>query len=405
MKEKIICGLDLGSSKACAVIAAHTPGERVLNILGAGVVPCSGLKHGVVVNVDNTYRAITSALERAEEEAEVKVKSVVVNINGNHIDGHIHQGSERPRAGREITPEDVERAINSAQAVSLASDRQIIHSIPLDFKIDNRTGVENPVGMEAHHLQATIMLIAGDSAPVNNLKNCITRSGLGIAGAIATILCPAESVVAKEEKELGCVLADIGAQTINIAVFAEGSLNYIGQIDIGSDYITYDLAHGLRTSLQEAKRIKEKFGSAYPDNTLTEDIEYTGVDGQSRNTATTRQINRIIQPRVEEIVEYISDEIKKSERSTLIPGGLILSGGGAELRGMKEMFSGKLPDFPVRLGRPRGIKGKTEMVNSSDFATAIGLIEYALKDEKTTAVHTAKSSMWSRIKMWFEELF
>ncbi len=405
MKEKILCGLDLGSGKVCAVIASQQPGEDTLNILGAGISPCSGLKHGVVVNVDNTYRSITSAVEQAEEEAEVKVKNVIVNINGNHIEGHIHKGSERPRSGREITPEDVGRAINSAQAISLSSDRQIIHSIPLDFKIDNRSGVEDPIGMEAHHLQATIMLITGDRAPINNLKNCISRSGLGVAETVATVLGPSSSVVAKEEKELGCALVDIGAQTVNVAVFAEGTLDYMGEIDIGADYITLDLAHGLRTSFQEAKRIKENFGSAFPDNSLEEEIEYTGVDGQSRKTAGIRQINRIIQPRTDEIIDYISDEIDKSGKMRLMPGGIILSGGGAELKGMKDAVSRKLPDLPVRLGRPRAVSGKAEMVNSSKFATTVGLIEYALEKDRGSTPMASRGGFWLKVKNWFEELF
>ncbi|MGM0567740.1 MAG: cell division protein FtsA [Elusimicrobiota bacterium] len=406
MKEKILCGLDLGSSKVCAVIAGYLPGKDSINIMGVGVSDCDGLKHGVVVNVESTYRAISSAIDFAEEEAEVKVKNVIVNINGNHIEGYIHKGSERPRSGREITIEDVQRAVNSAQAISLSSDRQIIHSIPLDFKIDNRPGVKDPVGMEAHHLQATIMLITGDNAPINNLKNCVARNGLGVTETVASVLGPALSVVACEEKELGCVLVDIGAQTVNVAVFSEGCLDYIGEIDIGADYITYDMAHGLRTSFKEAKRIKEKFGSAYSENTFDDEIEYTAVDGQSRKKAKTSRINEIIEPRVDEIIDYISEEIKKSGKGRFVPGGIIISGGGAELKGMEEALSKKIPDLPVRLGRPRSITGKAELVNCSAFATPVGLIEYALEKEiDLTPSAAGGRGFWMKLKNWFEELF
>jgi len=410
MREKIICGLDVGSSKVCAVIAGYDKNEGQVNIMGLGEESCSGLKHGVVVNIDNTCRAVSRAIEKAEKDAEVKVKDVIVNINGNHIEGHLQQGATKiPRTDREITQEDVERVISSARAVPLSSDKQIIHALPLDFKVDNQSGVEDPVGMEGNHLEVEVLLVTGESAPINNLDKCVTRAGFGIKNVVASILSPAQAVVAREEKELGCVLVDIGAQTINLAVFIEGKLNYIGEIDIGSDYITYDLAHGLRTSFSEAKRIKESFGCALSENTLEEDIKYVGVDGQSKNSVSSAEVNRIIEPRVEDIIDFIGDEIKKSGQKQMIPGGIILSGGGAELKGISEAINRRLGEHQVRLGRPRDIRGKSEAVNAPKYATAVGVIDYTFRGDRTSGIIESsvvgRGGFWEKLKEWFEEMF
>lgn len=408
MKEKILCGLDVGSSKVCAVIAGFNPTERKLNIMGVGEEDCNGLKHGVVVNIDNTNKAIVRAIEKAEKNAEVKVKDVFVNVNGHHIEGNMHQGATKiPHSDREITADDVDRVISSARAVPLSSDRQIIHAIPLDFKVDNQSGVEDPVGMEGNHLEVEVMLITGASAPINNLDKCITRAGFGIKMSISTVLAPAQSVVAKEEKELGCLIVDIGAQTINVGVFVEGALNYIGEIDIGADYITYDLAHGLRTSFKEAKRIKENYGCAMSGNALDMEVDYVGVDGQSKNIITLEEINKIIQPRVNDIIELISEEIIKSGQQQMIPGGIILSGGGAELKDIEDAIRNKLKDFQVRIGRPRNMGGKVEKINSPKYATAMGLMEYLVNaDESFSGGEVGQGKGFlERIKAWFEEMF
>lgn len=406
MREKILCGLDVGSSKVSAVIAGYNPSQPKLKIMGVSEEECSGLKHGVVVNIENTNRAIARAIEKAEKEAEVKVKDVLLNINGNHIEGHKHQGATKvPHSDREITSEDVERVISSARAVPLSSDRQIVHAIPLDFKVDNQGGVEDPIGMEGNHLEVEVMLITGDTAPINNLDKCITRTGLGINRIIASVLAPAQSVVADEEKELGCLLVDFGAQTINTAMYIEGVLSFIGEIEIGSDFITYDLAHGLRTSFKEAKRIKESFGCASTKDAIDMEVEYIGVDGQSRRKIMVDEINKIIEPRVDDIIDLIAEQITRSGRQHLIPGGIILSGGGAEMTGIEEAIVRKLENYQVRLGRPRDLEGKVEKVNSPKYATSIGLLEYFIKAEGTHDTYTGQSGFFEKLKAWFEELF
>ncbi|MFC2091258.1 cell division protein FtsA [Elusimicrobiota bacterium] len=409
MKDKYLCGLDVGSSKVSAVIAAYNIVNNKMEILGLGEEQCSGLKHGVVVSIEHTNRAITKAIEKAEKSAEVKVKDVIVSVNGNHIEGHRHQGAAKiPHSDREITAEDVDRVISSARAVPLSSDRQIIHAIPLDFKVDNQQGVEFPVGMEGNHIEVEVMLITGSSAPINNLDKCITRSGFGINRIVSNILAPAKAVVAKEEKELGCMLIDIGAQTINVAMFSDGVLNYIGEIDMGSDYITYDLAQGLRTSFKEAKRIKEDFGSAVPEDVLDRDIEYLGVDGQSKNVVSVEQVNKIIGPRVDDIIDLIAEEIKKSGYQQIVPGGIVISGGGSELKGLDTAISKKLENFQVRIGRPCNLGGeKLELVNSPKYATAVGLIEYVVTAEDSfgTSDIPHGKGFWEKIKLWFEEMF
>jgi cell division protein FtsA len=214
--------------------------------------------------------------------------------------------------------------------------------------------------------------------------------------------------VAKEEKELGCILVDIGAQTINIAVFVESILCHIGQIDIGSDFITYDIAHGLRTSFKEAKRIKETYGHAVSNETLDTKIEYVGVDGQSKNTISMDTLNKIIEPRVDDMLDLIWEEITKSRQQQMVPGGIILSGGGSELKGMDYAIRNRFENFQVRLGRPRNLGGKVEKVNAPKYATAVGLMAYALETEASLGIHDMsprKGGFFEKIKIWFEEMF
>ncbi len=411
MREKIICGLDIGSSKVCAVIAGYESQDSKIEILGVGEESCSGLKYGVVVNIDNTYRAISKAVEAAEKEADTKVKDVVANLNGSHISGHMHQGATKiPRSEREITQEDVERVISSARTtVPLSSDMHIIHAIPLDFIVDKQGGVENPIGMEGNHLEVKVMLITGSTASKNNLEKCITKAGLGIRETVSTVLAPTEIVVAKEEKDLGSILVDIGAQTTNIALFVEGALNHIGELDIGSDFITRDLAHGLKTSFSEAKRIKESVGSVLGEEMPDKRIEYLGVDGQTKKTASLKTINKIIEPRVEDIIDYIHQELTETGKQYMVPGGIILSGGGAQLKGVDKAIEQKLENFPVRRGRPRNIKGKVEKVNAPKYATAVGLIKYVLKSDNlhgyANTAFSGTEGFWQKIIDWLEELF
>ncbi len=405
MKEKILCGLDVGSSKVYAVIAEFSQEEKIVKILGIGEAGCEGLKNGVVVNIDNTSCAVSRAIEEAEKEAQVKVKDVIVNVNGHHIEGNLQQGATKvPRSDREITQEDVERVISSARAVPLASDKQIIHAIPLDFKVDTQKGVDNPVGMEGNHLEVEVLLITGDSAPVNNLNKSITRTGVGIQSITASVLAPASAVITKEEKELGCVLVDVGAQTVNLAVYVEGSLCYIGHIDFGSAYITRDLAHLLRTSFAEAKRIKETYGSAVKENRLDDEVSYQGIDGHTKYTAPIEKINRIIESRVDEMIDFIEDAIIQSGFRQMIPGGIVLSGGGAQLNGMERALSKRMDDLDVRVGKCRGVKGKNESETKAEYSTAIGLIKFAAEEQDVIEIAGGRG-FFDKLKILIEELF
>ncbi|MDA3792622.1 MAG: cell division protein FtsA [Elusimicrobia bacterium] len=412
MREKILCGLDIGSGSVSAIIAGCDFSEDNLNvnIMGKGEAHCNGLKNGVVVNIKNTYSSICKAVEKAEEEAEVKVKDIIVNINGNHIKGRMHQGSTKiARTENEITEEDVERVINSARTtVPLSSDRNIIHAIPMDFKVDSNSGVQDPVGMDGNHLEVEVMLITGLTAPENNLNKCITRAGLGVEAIIANPLPPAVAVVAEEEKKLGCIMVDIGEETVNIAIFIGGKLNYISEIDTGSAYITHDLAYGLKTSFSEAKRIKEEFGHASQGSSLDREIEYIGVDGHTKRKALNKNIDDIIASRTEEIVEEIASDIERSGKEQYTPGGIILTGGGAKLKGLDEVINRRLSNLQVRIGRPREINGKVDEVNFPEYSMAVGLINYYRRQNSTNGAEGGyrvnKEGIWIRIKRWLEDM-
>jgi cell division protein FtsA len=279
----------------------------------------------------------------------------------------------------------------------------------MDFKVDSNSGVEDPVGMDGNHLEVEVMLITGATAPENNLNKCITRAGLGVEAIIANPLPPAEAVVAREEKKLGCIMVDIGDETVNIAVFVGGKLNYISEIDTGSAYITHDLAYGLKTSFPEAKRIKEEFGHATTGNSLDREIDYIGVDGHTKRKALNQNVDDIIASRAEDIVEEIASDIERSGKEPYTPGGIILTGGGSRLKGLDEVLSRRLKNLQVRIGRPRDIQGKAEEVNSSQYSMVIGLLQYYLHQNRSYGAEgsfrTSKDGMWSRIINWLEEMF
>jgi len=408
MKQKTVIGLDVGSSNVCALVGKITQKPEA-EIIGTAKVPCRGLRNGVVVNIEETTRAIGQAVDEAERMANTTIKAVYVGIEGGHIESFNHQGAIMiSRSDKEIAEEDILRVIDSARAIRLSPEREIIHTVPQGFVVDGQKGVMDPVGMEGSHLGVHVHIVTGVSTTINNLVKCINRNGLEVEDIVLSVLAAAETVVTPEEKDLGCLLIDFGGQTVDLAIFVEGALKATRALPIGSEMITKDIAHCLHVPLYEAERIKKEFGCAQikmiSDNA---EIDILGMDGKTRQTIVVSKLCEIIEPRLEEIFTFVREEMAKIGRENLIPAGGILTGGGALLRGVKEM-SEDILGLPMRLGMPQNVEGLPEIVNGPDYATAVGLIKYAQKEEfpiyERRFVRRKRRSLFRKMKDWFDEV-
>lgn len=408
-KQDIIAGLDVGSSQIACVIGnrSNTTGE--ITILGAGVTTCRGLKGGVVININETAHAVTMVVEQVEENARESVQSLYIGIRGHHLQAFNHHGALNiARTDKEITPEDVSMVIENAKAIPISSDREIIHTLPQEFALDRQRGVPDPVGMEGSLLEVDVHLVTASSSHLNNIWKAINRAGFTIVEPISSVLAVSDMVISPEEREIGCLLLDMGGQSILLAIYSDGCIRYSREIPIGSDFITRDISYGLRTSLATAKQIKEKYGCAMISflNGEEDDVEYKNVDGRTINKIRRSTLVEIIQPRIEEVFNLVNDEIKNSGYVDYIaPGGIIMTGGGAKLPGMGAAAEQVL-GLPTRLGMPQGIQGPEEVTGDLTYATALGLLNFQGTNEWSKSKRSMrKPSILRRAKVLLEEIF
>ena len=408
-KSDIIAGLDMGSSRVTCVLAEHDPDSEKIRILSGASVPCKGLKGGVVVNIDETKRAIVNAMEAAEEKAKEIVGEVYLGVRGGHIQTFNNRGAYNiARADKEITAEDVSNVIENAKAIPMASDREILHVIPQGFSLDRQRGVPNPVGMEGSLLEVGVHIVTAQSSHINNLMKSVSQAGFRVVDTVYNLLAIGELVVSPEEKDLGCLLIDIGGQTVSIGIYYEGSLQFSKEIGVGGDHVTRDIAYGLSTSIATAQEIKEKHGAVL--SSLVEEeriINITGLDSRTRKEIKARDLLDYIQPRTEEMFEKINTEVQNSNFADL-PGGAILTGGASLLKGMSEASEQLLELKQSRIGfaRPEIMECPEEYLNQT-YTTAIGLVCYPFLKPWTNEPAPGRRpaiipALWWR---WIKDLF
>ncbi len=374
-KERIIAGLDIGSSKITTIIATLSD-EGKVQVIGVSTVLSKGIKKGVVVDIDEAVEAIAKSLESAERMAGYAVSQAYVLVDGTHISSlNSHGVVAVAHQEGEISPSDVERVTEAAQAISIPSSREIIHVIPRGFIVDSQDGVRDPVGMSGIRLEVETNIISGATTVMRNLVKCVQQVGVDVEDLVFGGVAAAEAVLTDTEKELGAVLVDIGGGTTNILVFEDGSPCYAVVLPIGGQNITNDLAIGLRTSLEDAEKIKDKLQVAL----VSEGREENQIDvadlGLETKTLPKKMLNEIIKPRLQEIFSLIALEIKKSGFAGKLPAGIILCGGAAETAGIVEIAKQVLK-MPVRIGEPKGASGLIEEVNGPAYAASIGLLLY-----------------------------
>ncbi len=411
-KPDVITGLDIGSGQVVAVVAKLDPDAETPEAVGAARQACSGLKGGVVINIDETARSITRAVEAAEEMAGLSgaTRGVLIGVRGGHIQTFNHHGAMNiARTDKEITLADRDQVVESTKAVPISPDREIVHVIPQDFILDRQSGVPNPVGMEATLLETDVHIVTASQSHLNNVWKAIARAGFDVEEPIYGLLAVGDAVVTAEEKGLGCLLVDVGGQTTGLAVYAEGSVRFTKELPIGSDAISHDLSHALRTSLLQAQRVKEKHGAAsrpLAEGNIDADIEYTSVDGRTPRRIKRSTLFDYIAPRVEEIFTLVSEELQRSNYADHVAGGgVVLTGGGAQLQGLSAAVE-QIFDLPVRLGLPQNLTGAPEVLANPGYATALGVITYRhLGDWSRSRRAVRRVGLGQKLRGLVEDLF
>jgi len=402
----VIVGLDIGTTKVCVIVGVVT--DTGIDIVGIGSHPSEGLRKGVVVNIDSTVNSIKGAVEEAELMSGYEITSVFTGIAGGHIGGFNSHGIVAVK-GREVDENDVKRSIEAAKAIAIPLDREVLHVLPQHYIIDDQDGVKTPVGMSGVRLEAKVHIVTGAVTSAQNIIKSVNRVGLDVNDIVLEQLASSEAVLSSDEKELGVAIVDIGGGTTDIAVFSEGSIKHTAVLSLGGNYLTSDIAVGLRTPVIEAEKIKIKYGCAYTPVILKDDvIEVPSVGGRNPRKISRQILGEIIEPRMEEILNLVHREIVKSGYDDLLGAGIVLTGGTVLLEGITSLAE-QIFNMPVRIGCPTGIGGLTDIVNSPMYATGVGLVVYGSKDQYRNVFKKSEGNIFNRVsrrmKRWFTEFF
>lgn len=404
--KRHIAGLDIGTTKACAVVG-EVDEEGEVHIAGAGSSPSSGLRKGIVVDLDTTSRAIEEAIDRAERMAGVEIDSAYLSVSGEHITSTNTRGVVAvSRGDHEIGASDVERVVDAARmAAVLTSEREIVHLLTRGFVVDGHDGVKNPVGMFGARLEVDAHIVTGTATVLANLLKCVQRAGLDVEEVVLEPLASAEAVLTSPERELGVVIADIGGGTTSVGIFVGGGLSHTGILPVGGNHITSDIAVGLRTPVAEAEKLKLRHGAATAKAAAEgELIEVFNVGDREPRILPRRVLCEIIEPRLSEIFAMLRAQIRRSGFAHLIPAGVVLTGGTALLRGIVPAASEQL-ELPARLGLPEPLTGLTDTVASPIYATAVGLVFYGVRHGRTKTVRATNGhGIFGKMRGWFREM-
>lgn len=399
--DNIVVGLDLGTTKVCAIVGEMKDSGQV-DVIGLGFSPSEGLKKGVVVNIDKTVESIRKAVKEAELMAGVMINTVYVGISGEHIKGLTSKGMSVIQR-QEVGPADVNRAIDTARNINIPGTHQILHVLPQEFIIDEQGGILEPLGMSGARLEVKVHIITGAVTAVQNIVKSCSRAGLNVNDLVLQPLASARAVLTNEEQEIGVAVVDIGGGTTDMALFREGSLFYTGVIPVGGNLVTSDITIGLRTSTSEAERIKVKHGCALASLVKHEDtIEVPSVGGRPPRLLSRQILCEIIEPRVAELYELIQQRLRSTGAEDLIASGVVLTGGTALMEGMQDAAE-KYLGMPVRRGAPKNIGGLMDVVNSPIYATGVGLVLYGAENYRPSAGGFRPGGLLKRIGKWFGE--
>jgi cell division protein FtsA len=404
-QQDIIVGLDIGTTKICAVVGEVSGSE--INIIGIGAHPSVGLRKGVVVNIEATVESIKKAVEEAELMAGCEITSVYAGIAGGHITGFNSRGIIAIK-GPEVSPNDVARVIDAARAVAIPMDREVIHVLPQEFIVDDQTGIQNPVGMAGVRLEAKIHIVTGAVTSAHNIVKCANRAGLDVFDIVLESLASGEAVLSEEEKELGAALLDIGGGTTDLAIFSGKNIRHTFVLSLGGNNLTNDIAVGLRAPLTEAEAIKKKFGTCAGGNISPDEmVEVPGMGGRKSRSLPRQILAEILEPRMEEIFSLVKREIYRAGMENFITSGVVITGGSSMLEGAIETAESVF-SLPTRIGKPMGISGLVDVVNNPMYATGVGLVLYGARHQNTRKFRIRDKNVFNRImsrmKKWFKDV-
>lgn len=407
-QNRIIVGLDIGTSKVVALVA-EVDADGQIEIIGMGSHPSRGMKKGVVVNIESTVQSVQRAIEEAELMAGCQIDSVYVGIAGSHVRSLNSHGIVAIKDG-EVIEADLERVLDAAQAVAIPADQKILHILPQEYVIDNQEGIREPLGMSGVRLEAKVHLVTCAVNAAQNIEKCIKRCGLSVDEVILEQVASSYSVLTDDERELGVCMVDIGGGTSDIAIFTEGSIRHTGVIPIAGDQVTNDIAMALRTPTQYAEEIKIKYACALTQlASVDETIKVPSVGDRPPRDLSRQSLAEVVEPRYDELFTLVQAELRRSGFEDLIPAGIVLTGGTSKMEGVVELAE-EIFHMPVRIGAPSRVKGLTDIVRNPIYSTAVGLLEYgAVHSRQSNARSRSAQSdgpgMFTKMKDWIQSNF
>lgn len=379
-KEHYIVGLDIGTQNIRVVQAKYGAADGVLSVIGASEVPASGIRRGVLVDIEEAVSSISSALEKVERMTGVPVESANVSVGGNHISSVSSHGVIAvSRADGEISENDIVRVIDASQAISIPQNREVLHVFPKTFTLDGQAGIKDPLGMTGIRLEVDTIIVQAGLPFMKNLHKAIMQAGLEVDDLVLAPCASAESVLTKRQKDLGVCLVDLGAGTTSVAVYEEGDLLHTVVLPVGQMHITNDIAIGLRCSIDTAEKVKVAYGHTDPKAVdKLEEINLAHIDPSEEEVAMRTYVVEIIEARLEEIFDLVRGELKKIGRDGKLPAGIVLTGGGSKIPGIAD-FTKQALRLPVMVGIPQNINTIIDRVDDPGFATSVGLLLWGSK--------------------------
>jgi cell division protein FtsA len=397
--EQLLVGLDIGTSKVATIVAV-VDGSGEIDIVGIGTSDCHGLKKGVVVDIESTVQSIQRSVQEAELMAGCEISSVSVGVAGTHINSMNSHGIVGIK-DKEVTKTDIDRVIEAAGAVAIPADQRILHVIPQEYLIDDHDGIQQPLGMSGVRLEAKVHIVTCADSAIQNVTKCVMRCGLEVDSIILQQLASGYAVLSKDEKELGVCMVDIGAGTTDISVYTGGAIRHTSIVPIAGDQVTNDIAVAIRTPTQSAEEIKIRFGCAISQMVgMDESFDVTSVSERKAMRMSRQTLADVIQPRYEELLTLVMNEVRRSGFEELIPAGIVLTGGASRMEGVLDLAE-EIFHAPVRLGVPRNVSGLQDVVKNPIYATTVGLVQSGLSSHGDYKVQTERKRWWRKIGSLF----
>jgi cell division protein FtsA len=402
-KDRYIVGIDIGSTKTCALVCQPSSEGSKLEVAGIGVAESRGWRKGVIVNLDATVISVKKAVEAAESSAGVPVDSAYVGVAGPHIKGVNSRGAVvlggRPGGTQEVTREDIRQVIQTARGISLPADRSLIHVLPQEFLLDSQNGIRDPIGMMGSRLEVNVHVVMASASATQNIVTAVNRAGVVVRDTVFESLASAEACLTADERELGVALLDIGGGTSDLIVYYQGTVRHAAAIPVGGEHFTNDIAVGLRTPIPEAEKMKRLWGERDPARPTEDLIEVSSVGGRPTRVVSYAVLSEVIEPRALELLELLEAELAHSGYGKQLGAGVVFAGGGAKLGGLQPLAEQTL-GLPVRVGKPAGLLKMGDVLPSPAFATVVGLIAFGnrmrlLRDSRE---HSWTGRLWSTLR-------